>query len=155
MAASSSAHRPIKLVLGYLRHDFIPYGARNVGLIRRIAFVTDSFRPGDVDQYFDAPLYADLVIAIQRALQADRVQGGFRFDKTVEFQSADDVRRHASDAGEPLSTVAFFRGAQMIAMAVSEPYAYVGGPEPYRRPSRSRPPPLPHGIAATGCPYGS
>src|SRR5947209_630801 len=99
-------HRPIKLVMGYLKADLEPYGTRNAGLRNRVAIIMDSYRPGHVDPYFDVKLYATLMMAVQRALGGNRMLAAAGSGDATEVKDETELERIAMNQGGPITRVA-------------------------------------------------
>jgi hypothetical protein len=126
----------MRLVLGYVRGvDRLPRQARRLGLVQRSALVLDTYRPDSPDALLDAALYAALVVAVARAVAATaswaRLEGGGVLDVSapgaalVALEAIPEVER------VPFPKVEYRSGAAIVALALHEPYANVGGPEPY------------------------
>jgi hypothetical protein len=126
----------MRLVLGYVRGvDRLPRQARRLGLVRRSALVLDTYRPDSPDALLDSALYAALVVAVARAVSAmaslARLEGGAVLDVSapgaalVALEAIPEVER------VPYPEVEYRSGAAVVALALHEPYANVGGPDPY------------------------
>jgi hypothetical protein len=128
--------RTMKLVVGYVpRVDRLPSELRRGGFTRRVAFVLDTFRSGNVDMYFDDGLYTALVGAMQDVVSADRMSAVLSSGKTIDLVDTAGLMRllaqePTAERG-PLPRVLMARGDRTVCVIESEAWAETGGPEPY------------------------
>lgn len=128
------SHRSMKIVFGYKAGiDALPHRFHALGLTRRVAFVLSTYRPDEVDLYFDVELYAALVEAVRDVFGADRMTAKASTVEAMDRSDASGVKHLVDRAGEdmPLDEVILHRGDTVMAAIGSEPWANVGGPEPY------------------------
>jgi len=90
----------------------------------------ESYRRGETDPYFDAALYAALLVAVQSALRVDRMEI-LMARGNITVQGEEQLREYSRVLDEPVPEIAFLRGADVVAIATSEPYVHAGGPDAY------------------------
>src|SRR5919106_2716961 len=129
--------RTMKVVVGYVPGpDDIPRDIRALGLVRRVAFVLDTFRSDKVDMYFDAELYVGLVDAVREITGAERMSAVAPSGERVEIADstalAGLLEREPEVEREPLQRIFLYRSNTLVCAIGSEPWAQVGGPELYQ-----------------------
>jgi hypothetical protein len=125
----------LTMVVGYVVDvDHLPSEPARLGLVRRVAFVLDSYRSDKVDMYFDARLYAALVESVREVLRADRLSAALSPGAEVELGVGELIRwleQLPELEREPLPLITVEREGIPVALIMSEPWARAGGPEPY------------------------
>jgi hypothetical protein len=124
-----------KLVFGYVpRIDRWPAMAKRLALPHRCAFVLDTYKPGNVDMFFDGGLYTEIIRVVWSTVQATAAEL-IGDDQDRRISCGDDFdgsfRALAPDPVEPLRRVVFEREGRVVAIAESEPWTNVGGPDVY------------------------
>lgn len=134
MTLEPRQERVLRMVLGYLPGiDNLPRFAHRVGLQCRTAFILDSYRSSCVDMYFDVELYASLLDGIGRIFRPDRATAYEEGHRIIDITAPSGARKTLLSAEEckPFSRIDYSCGEATVAVIVSEPWAQVGGPEPY------------------------
>lgn len=114
--------------------DELPRRAEELGLGTRLAFSLTSYREGAVDLCFDHELYLALIAAVASAVSCDRFvvrdRTGSSLDTTLQALR-EQMEAIAEVEREPFEQLSIVRDERVHALVVSEPWARVGGPDPY------------------------
>jgi len=129
-------YRPMKLVVGYIPGvDRASDSARELSFKYRTAFVLETFHPDKVDMYFEVKLYCALVQAVGGIVGADilraELSSGKRVDLATAIECMAQLEQLPEHEREPFPRVACLREGRIVAIIESEPWARVGGPDPY------------------------
>lgn len=129
------SHQGVRFIRGFVGGvDELPRRADELGLRTRLAFSLSSYREGAVDLCFDHELYLALIAAVASAVGCDWfVVGdgtGSALDSSLQalrerMETVPEVER------EPFEQISIARDERVRALVVSEPWARVGGPDPY------------------------
>src|SRR5687768_6869728 len=128
--------QPLKFVIGFVPTvDKLPRDLMKMGLARRFAFVLETYRADSVDEVFDVGLYEGILKLVLKIVQAStiRVVISRRENRDVSaFEDLHELLLAVPEAKrEPFGRCYFVRGSSVVAAMESEPWAHVGGPEPY------------------------
>lgn len=127
-------HQGVRFVRGFVEGvDDIPARAKQIGFQSRLAFVLSTYRAGEIDLMFDDDLYLALVGAISSAVGCDEFRVG-PADPQEKVSPAELRSRLKGEPGserEPFEFLEAVHHGRVRAVIVSEPWARVGGPEPY------------------------
>jgi hypothetical protein len=95
----------------------------------------ESYRPDRHDYFFDGELYAAFMETLWQLLAPDLAVLRHPRTEMRELRSLEDmirtVQHEAQQKEEPLEEILLKRDGGDVALVVSEPWAKVGGPEPY------------------------
>jgi hypothetical protein len=131
---SETNYRCLSVVTGYHKCSAPPGVAYDAGLRRRFAIVLSSYRPDKDGMYFDADLFVRLLDGLLAVLLHDTLEIELPGD-AVCLRSLDELSAIYAGCPEmerdPPSRMRIYNNGELVAIEDTEPWAYVGGPEPY------------------------
>jgi hypothetical protein len=129
-----TGHQGVRFVRGFVEGvDDIPARAKKIGFQSRLAFALSTYRVGEVDLLFDDDLYLALVGAISSAVGCDefRVEPSDPQEKISLAGLRSRLKAEPETEREPFELLEAVHKGRVCAVIVSEPWARVGGPDPY------------------------
>lgn len=122
-------------VVGYIADvDELPRDVEKLRLPRRIAMIMDSSSPSSPETVFDQETYERFVRCVIDLVKPEAMIVRDEGNETT-VHSIDETRqlqlRRPMEEREPFERIVLLKDGKAVAMIGSEPWANIGGPQPY------------------------